>query len=99
MKLVFIRPYSAASRASLDSLWRLIIHLLSPAPPAHDRSAIVARGVKTYEILGSPGFPTDRETLEQWVTRDAARAYYPAGVVRQMAAVMADGDRRARLRQ
>ncbi|MFN4230732.1 alpha/beta fold hydrolase [Parvibaculum sp.] len=72
---------------------------LSPAPPAHDRSAIVARGVKTYEILGSPGFPTDRETLEQWVTRDAARAYYPAGVVRQMAAVMADGDRRARLRR
>ncbi|WP_421860331.1 alpha/beta fold hydrolase [Parvibaculum sp.] len=71
---------------------------LSPAPPAHDTQAIVARGVKTYEILGSPGFPTDRETLREWVTRDAARAYYPAGVMRQMAAVMADGDRRAKLR-
>ncbi|MAM93159.1 alpha/beta hydrolase [Parvibaculum sp.] len=71
---------------------------LSPAPPAHDMQAIVARGVKTYEVLGSPGFPTDRETLREWVTRDAARAYYPAGVKRQMAAVMADGDRRAKLR-
>ncbi|MBC7102890.1 MAG: alpha/beta hydrolase [Parvibaculum sp.] len=72
---------------------------LSPAPAAHDHGAIVARGVKTYEVLGSPGFPTDRETLREWVIRDASRAYYPAGVMRQMAAVMADGDRRAKLRR
>jgi len=71
---------------------------LSPAPAAHDTHAIVVRGVKTYEVLGSPGFPTDRETLREWVIRDASRAYYPAGVMRQMAAVMADGDRRAKLR-
>ena len=71
---------------------------LSPAPQPNDRSAIIARGVKTYETLGSPGFPTDAETLREWVERDAARAYYPAGVVRQMAAVMTDGDRRAKLR-
>jgi pimeloyl-ACP methyl ester carboxylesterase len=71
---------------------------LSPAPQPNDRSAIVARGVKTYEVLGSPGFPTDEATLREWVERDAARAYYPAGVVRQMAAVMTDGDRRAKLR-
>jgi pimeloyl-ACP methyl ester carboxylesterase len=72
---------------------------LSPAPAAHDTHAIVARGVKTYEVLGSPGFPTDRETLREWVIRDASRAYYPAGVMRQMAAVMADGDRRAKHRR
>ena len=71
---------------------------LAPAPRHDDPHAIVARGVKTYEVLGSPGFPTDTETLREWAERDAARAYYPAGVVRQMAAVMTDGDRRAKLR-
>ena len=71
---------------------------LSPAPSPGDTRAIVARGVKTYETLGSPGFPTDAETLHEWVERDAARAYYPAGVMRQMAAVMTDGDRRQKLR-
>ncbi|MDP1625681.1 alpha/beta fold hydrolase [Parvibaculum sp.] len=71
---------------------------LSPSPAAHDTDAIVARGVKTYETIGSPGFPTDEVTLRDWVMRDATRAYYPAGVVRQMAAVMTDGDRRPKLR-
>jgi pimeloyl-ACP methyl ester carboxylesterase len=72
---------------------------LSPAPAAHDMAAIVARGVKTYETIGSPGFPTDAATLREWALRDAARAYYPAGVLRQMAAVMSDGDRRPKLRR
>lgn len=71
---------------------------LSPSPAPHDTDAIVARGVKTYETIGSPGFPTDEVTLRDWVMRDATRAYYPAGVVRQMAAVMTDGDRRPKLR-
>jgi len=87
---------SAACRPPRPRVYSLF---LSPAPAAHDTHAIVARGVKTYEVLGSPGFPTDRETLREWVIRDASRAYYPAGVMRQMAAVMADGDRRAKLRR
>ncbi|MCF8469577.1 MAG: alpha/beta fold hydrolase [Parvibaculum sp.] len=70
---------------------------LSPAPSPNNTHAIVARGIKTYETLGSPGFPTDVETLRAWAERDATRAYYPAGVLRQMAAVMTDGDRRAKL--
>ncbi len=70
---------------------------LSPSPSPNDTRAIVARGIETYETLGSPGFPTDAETLREWAERDATRAYYPAGVLRQMAAVMTDGDRRTKL--
>lgn len=77
---------------------RVLGLFLSPSPAGHDTGAIVARGVKTYETIGSPGFPTDEVTLRDWVMRDATRAYYPAGVVRQMAAVMTDGDRRPKLR-
>lgn len=77
---------------------RVLGLFLSPSPAPHDTDAIVARGVRTYETIGSPGFPTDEVTLRDWVMRDATRAYYPAGVVRQMAAVMTDGDRRPKLR-
>jgi acetyl esterase/lipase len=73
--------------------------MMSPAPHARDTEAVIARGVKTYETIGSPGFPTDEETLREWVTRDATRAYYPAGVMRQMAAVLTNGDRRPKLRR
>lgn len=78
---------------------RVLSLMMSPAPHARDTEAIVTRGVKTYETIGSPGFPTDEETLREWVTRDAERAYYPAGVMRQMAAVLTNGDRRPKLRR
>ena len=66
---------------------------------SHDAEAVIAKGIKTYEVIGSPGFPTDAATLREWVERDAARAYYPQGVMRQMAAVLSDGDRRSLLRK
>jgi pimeloyl-ACP methyl ester carboxylesterase len=78
---------------------RVLGLMMSPAPHARDTEAVIARGVKTYETIGSPGFPTDEETLREWVTRDATRAYYPAGVMRQMAAVLTNGDRRPKLRK
>ncbi|HEY4344760.1 MAG TPA: alpha/beta hydrolase [Parvibaculum sp.] len=78
---------------------RVLGMMMSPAPHASNRQAVIARGIKTYETIGSPGFPTDEETLRAWVTRDAARAYHPAGVMRQMAAVLTNGDRRPKLRK
>ncbi|MDO8288090.1 MAG: alpha/beta hydrolase [Parvibaculum sp.] len=76
-----------------------VLSLFMSQGHSHDTEAVIAKGIKTYEVIGSPGFPTDAATLREWVERDAARAYYPQGVMRQMAAVLSDGDRRARLRQ
>ena len=42
---------------------------------------------------------TRQSAVREWVERDVARAYDPQGVTRQMAAVLSDGDRRAKLRQ
>jgi pimeloyl-ACP methyl ester carboxylesterase len=78
---------------------RVLAQIMSPAPSASNFDAIVARGIKTYRAIGSPKFPTDEGTLRKWVTRDAKRAYYPAGVLRQIAAVMTNGDRRPKLRR
>ena len=77
-----------------------VLGLFMPqATGGRDQQAVVEQGIKTYETIGSPGFPTDQKTLREWCERDAARAYYPQGVMRQMAAVLSDGDRRSLLRQ
>ncbi len=78
---------------------RVLSLFLTPAPPASNMEAVIQRGIKTYQTIGSPDYPTDEETLRAWVTRDAERSYCPSGVVRQMAAAMTNGDRRQKLRR
>lgn len=72
--------------------------LMSPAAPEGDWEAIIARGIKAWKTIGSPGFPTDEKILREWVMRDAKRSFYPVGVARQMAAIVANGDRREKLK-
>ncbi|MGB5949219.1 MAG: alpha/beta hydrolase [Parvibaculum sp.] len=71
--------------------------MLSPAPVVSDLSGIVARDIELNRLIGSPDYPTEAATLKEWAMRDALRAYYPAGILRQMAAAMSGGDRRAAL--
>ena len=71
--------------------------LMSPAAPAGDWEAIVARGIKAWKTIGSPGYPTDDKILREWVLRDAKRSFYPVGPARQMTAFAANGDRREKL--
>jgi pimeloyl-ACP methyl ester carboxylesterase len=71
--------------------------LLSPAPMGSDLPGIIARSTELQQLIGSPDFPADMEAFKERAMNDALRAYYPAGVLRQMAAVMASGDRRAAL--
>ncbi|HEX7777467.1 MAG TPA: alpha/beta hydrolase, partial [Parvibaculum sp.] len=78
---------------------RVLGLLMSPAPAASNLAAIIERGMKTYRTIGSPDYPTEDEILRRWVTRDAKRGYYPAGVLRHMAAVAVNGDRRPKLRR
>lgn len=72
--------------------------LMSPAAPAGDWEAIAARGIKAWNTIGSPGYRTDEKTLREWELRDAKRSFYPVGVARQMAAIVANGDRREKLK-
>lgn len=71
--------------------------LMTPAPEG-DIEAAVARGINAWKVIGSPGFPTDDKILREWVTRDVRRSLYPVGVARQMAAIVANGDRREKLK-
>jgi pimeloyl-ACP methyl ester carboxylesterase len=68
-----------------------------PPDPKADFEAYVANGVRNARTIGSPAYPWDEAELRQRVIDEYHRAFNPAGVGRQMAAIRADGDRTARL--
>jgi pimeloyl-ACP methyl ester carboxylesterase len=66
-------------------------------PPATDEEALVAHGMNVARTIGGPGYPADEGELRERVLAGIHRSFYPAGPPRQIAAIVADGDRRARL--
>ena len=85
------RPDLPPSSAAVSAL------LMSPRPDPADMEAIVERVVTGAELMGSPGYPVDRATRRAAAIDEYRRCHYPAGIDRHTAAVVADGDRRARL--
>ena len=67
------------------------------APPATDRDSAVQRAVDTYRVIGSPGFEFDEAGLRERAGLSFDRAHDPAGVARQLAAILASPDRTADL--
>jgi pimeloyl-ACP methyl ester carboxylesterase len=67
------------------------------APPAPGRAAAIDRAVATYRVIGSPGFPFDEAALRERAGLSYDRAYDPAGVARQLTAVLTTPDRTADL--
>ena len=55
-------------------------------------------GVRVARGIGSPAYPAAVDKLHERIERDYRRAFYPAGAPRQFAAIVADGDRRERLK-
>ena len=72
--------------------------LTAPMAPDADLATILTRGAMVSKAIGSPGYPADPERLSANVERDFNRSFHPTGAMRQMAAIVADGDRRARLK-
>lgn len=69
--------------------------VLMSRPTSGERDAVIAHGVRTDLVIGSPSYPSDEATVRARVERDFERMNYPAGPGRQLAAVVANGDRRA----
>ncbi len=91
---------SSSGNPSLPRASDAALALLSATrPDPGDEEAILDRAVLGAETLGSPGYPVDRAVRRAAAREDYHRAYYPAGIARQTAAIVASGDRRALLRQ
>jgi pimeloyl-ACP methyl ester carboxylesterase len=76
--------------------WRLYPALLKPAPK--ERAAYVKQFVKTFQAIGSPGYPPDLERSRELAGRSFDRAFHPAGSARQLAAIVTAPDRTPMLR-
>ena len=72
--------------------------LFAPLPRQRDRESIVADAIVRFKAVCSPAYPTDPEHLERMFAGEYERNFDPAGVGRQLAAIIANGDRRAQLR-
>jgi pimeloyl-ACP methyl ester carboxylesterase len=70
-----------------------IAAIMQARPDGSDRKLAVQHGMKVYRAIGSPGFPMSDEELRVKVSAAFDRSYYPAGVGRQFAAIMANGSR------
>jgi len=75
-----------------------LIARLARRRPVLDRPAAIDATVGTFRLIGSPGYPFDEARLRELAGRSYDRAYDPAGVLRQMAAVTAQSDRTRQLR-
>lgn len=71
---------------------------LAGRPANGDKEELIAYMKRAARTIGSPGYPPTEERLDWRVRRDFDRAWYPPGFARQMAAIIADGDRRPLLR-
>jgi pimeloyl-ACP methyl ester carboxylesterase len=67
------------------------------APPATTREEAVERAVASYRVIGSPAFPLDEDALRERAGLSFDRAHDPAGVGRQLVAILASPDRTPRL--
>jgi pimeloyl-ACP methyl ester carboxylesterase len=76
----------------------LQVALSRPDPGAGPDSA-VDYAVRMFTTLGGSGYRTDADTIRERARRQATRAPRGTGINRQMAAIAADGDRSALLRQ
>ncbi|HPU16400.1 MAG TPA: alpha/beta hydrolase [Polymorphobacter sp.] len=71
--------------------------VLTNRPPSPDLATMIDFGVAAARIVGSPGYPADEQRLRTRVKADFERSFAPTGFARHMAAVIATGDRRAKL--
>jgi pimeloyl-ACP methyl ester carboxylesterase len=66
--------------------------------PPKERDKFIDHVLKTYKVIGSPGFDRDEDDLRDMAGRSYDRGRNPAGSGRQLAAIITSGDRTEDLR-
>jgi pimeloyl-ACP methyl ester carboxylesterase len=96
LSLTSIMSTTGERRAGMPKLrvWSL---LMRRAPS--DREAFQDYFVRMFRIIGSPGFPQDEARVRELAAATLDRAHNPAGTARQLAAILASGDRTPALRR
>jgi pimeloyl-ACP methyl ester carboxylesterase len=90
---------STTGNGKLPQAEKNAIGALTAPVTSMDEETLVAHGLNIARNIGSPGFPFDPEQQRERVLKSIRRSVYPAGLPRQLAAIIDDGDRTARLAQ
>jgi pimeloyl-ACP methyl ester carboxylesterase len=99
-------PDRVLSLASIMSntghIWRgtpgLRVYPIFLRRPAANREGAVESFLSVFRLIGSPDFPFDEDEVRAAAGLSYDRGYNPAGTGRQLAAIIAAGDRTAELR-
>jgi pimeloyl-ACP methyl ester carboxylesterase len=91
---------STTGNGKLPQAEKNAIGALTAPLKAMDEDTLVAHGLNIIRSIGSPEspeFPFDEALQRERVLKNMRRSVYPAGLPRQLAAIIDDGCRRARL--
>ncbi len=81
-------PSPRIGRARIKALLALVPR------PVRSRDELATRIVTLFKIIGSPGYPLDEDWVREIARRSYDRGHDQGGVLRQLAAITASGDRR-----
>jgi pimeloyl-ACP methyl ester carboxylesterase len=66
-------------------------------PRVEERESAIEQAVSIQRLIGGTGFPFDVERTRRLAALSYDRSFYPVGIARQLAAVMASGNRKPAL--
>ncbi|MFN4114123.1 MAG: alpha/beta fold hydrolase [Sphingomonadaceae bacterium] len=89
--------FSSTGNPKLPPAKKEALQVLVKRPASMDEAVLVEHGMLLARTIGSPGFPAPEDRLRANVTASVRRSVYPEGPTRHLAAILADGDRRAML--
>ncbi|HEX2709023.1 MAG TPA: alpha/beta hydrolase [Solirubrobacterales bacterium] len=93
--MVSIMSTTGSRRTGLPSLKAFGVLL---GKPPRGREATIERVVKTFRVIGSPGYPFEEERVREIAGLSFDRGHSEAGVARQLHAITASGNRTRALR-
>lgn len=89
--------FSTTGDAKLPQADKSAMEALTKRPVSMDEDVLVEHGLMVSNAIGSPGFKRDPDEQREWVRANVRRSTYPEGLTRQLAAIIDDGNRTARL--
>ncbi len=89
--------FSTTGDPKLPQADKQAIETLTAPLTSMEEEHLVQHGMKVVQAIGSPGYRADPDWQRERVRAGVQRSVYPAGLPRQLAAIIDDGDRTARL--
>ena len=96
--LSYTQVFSTTGNPKLPAARKEALKALVTRPAGDDEAVLVDHGMMLARTIGSPQYPAQEDRLRERVEAGVRRSYYPEGPTRHLSAIVADGDRRAMLR-